>query len=376
MALGDAAPAAALEHGMDGDEPAVLEDPDLGGGDLNLDGTPAGAVGDGVEIAADRDHALVGDPPLEAEDGVERPGRQRLESRLLLGEVLDDNAPGGAVQAAVGDLVEPLGELGVQVTQVAESPGQEEVLADIAERPLDFALGLGAVGPAGLGQVAVVTCQSEELVVVDDAALVDLAEDRGAHPIVEDLLRYAAKRVEGGDMAAQHGGEVLLGDEAGPHHAAVAEHEGEQPDDALGAGLVLEADPEVGEVDLRLAPWRGLEAPLKGGFGGRPDGAQEVGHGGVAAGEAKVTDLAPEPSAGQVGEAADALAEERLERAERRRGWLTRLVGWRLQAARDVGADGLAVAAGTTSDGRDAEALPGEVQDHDELPKGDHRLLP
>jgi hypothetical protein len=37
-------------------------------------------------------------------------------------------------------------------------------------------------------------------------------------------------------VAAQHGGEVLLGDEAGLHHAAVVEHDGEQPDDPLGAG--------------------------------------------------------------------------------------------------------------------------------------------
>ena len=51
--LGDAAPAAALEHGVDGDEPALLEDLDLGGGDLHFDRTAAGAVGDGVEIAAD-----------------------------------------------------------------------------------------------------------------------------------------------------------------------------------------------------------------------------------------------------------------------------------------------------------------------------------
>jgi hypothetical protein len=118
--------------------------------------------------------------------------------------------------------------------------------------------------------------QREELVVVDDAALVDLAEDGGAHAVVEDLLRHAAERLEGGDVAAQHGGEVLLGDEAGPHHAAVAEHEGEQPDDALGAGLVLEADLEVGEVDLRLAPGGVSKRRSKGGSqaGGRCAGSR------------------------------------------------------------------------------------------------------
>ena len=129
---------------------------DLGRGDLDLDRPAAGAVGDGVEVAADRDHALARDAALEAEHGVERPGRQGLEGRLLLGEVLGDDPAGGAVQAAVGDLVEPLAELGVQVVEVAEAAGEEEVLAHVAERPLHLALGLGPVGPAGLGQEAVV----------------------------------------------------------------------------------------------------------------------------------------------------------------------------------------------------------------------------
>ena len=318
----------------------------------------------------------MGDPPLEAEDGVERPGRQQLEGRPLLGEVLDDDAPRGAVQATVSDLVEPLGELSIQVVEVAEGPGQEEVLADVTERPLDLALGFGPVGAAGLGQVAVMARQGEELVVVDDAALVDLAEHGGAHAVVEDLLGHAAEGLEGGDVAAQHGGEVLLGDEAGPHHAAMAEHEGEQPDDALGTRLILEADPEEGEVDLCLAPRRGLKAALEGGSGRRSNNAQEVSHGGVAAGKTEVADLSPQAPAGQVGKAADTFAQKDLERGERRRGWLTGLVGGRLQAARDVGADGLAVVAGTTGYGRDGQALPGEIQDHDELPKGDHRLLP
>ena len=66
VALGDAALAAALEHGMGGDALAVLQDVDLGRGDLDLDGAASGAVGHGVEIAADRDHALARDPALQA----------------------------------------------------------------------------------------------------------------------------------------------------------------------------------------------------------------------------------------------------------------------------------------------------------------------
>ena len=83
----------------------------------------------------------------------------------LLGEVLDDDPPRGAVQAAVGDLVEPLAELGVQVIEVAEAAGEEKALAHVAEGPLHLALGLGPVGPAGLGQEAVVggKCRSLSL---------------------------------------------------------------------------------------------------------------------------------------------------------------------------------------------------------------------
>eukprot|EP00918_Siedleckia_nematoides_P062731 GHVU01136728.1.p1 GENE.GHVU01136728.1~~GHVU01136728.1.p1 ORF type:complete len:211 (-),score=13.97 GHVU01136728.1:30-575(-) len=133
----------------------------------------------------------------------------------------------------------------------------------------------------------------------------------------------------------------------------------------------------MSEVHLRLAPRRGLEAALEGGgLGRRPDGAQEVGHRGVAAGEAEFADLPPEPPARQVGEAPHPLAQEGLEGTERRRGRAAGLVGRRLQAALDVFADGLAVVAGAAGDGRDGQALPGEVQDHDELPKGDHQPLP
>lgn len=163
MALGDAASATALEHGMGGDEPALLQDVDLGGSDLDLDGSPARAVRDGVEIAADRNHTLVGDASLEAKHGVERPGRQPPEGRLLLCKVLHDDAPRGAVQAAIGDLVEPLGELGIQVVQAAETAGEEEVLADVAERPLHLAFGFRPVGTAGFRDEAVVGASARSL---------------------------------------------------------------------------------------------------------------------------------------------------------------------------------------------------------------------
>ena len=235
-------------------------------------------VGHAVEIAADRDHAVAGDAPLEPQHGLERPGRQRLEAGALLGEMLGDDAPGGGVDAHIGDLVEPLAELHVEIVEVAEAAAEEEVLADVAERALDLALRLGPVGLARLRQVAVVAGEVEQGAVVDDvASLGILAAEHGAHAVVEDLLRHAAERLEGGGMAAQQRRQVLMQHEAGPHHAAVAEHQREQPDDPLGAGLVGEHGAEMREVDLRLAARRGLEADLERRRLGRPDVAQEVG---------------------------------------------------------------------------------------------------
>jgi hypothetical protein len=83
------------------------------------------------------------------------------------------------------------------------------------------------------------------------------------HIIVEDLVRHAAQRGEGGQMTAEHGLQILTQDEARPDQAAVAEHEREQPDDPRLARLVSQHQLELGEVDLRLvARWR-LEADLE-----------------------------------------------------------------------------------------------------------------
>lgn len=47
---------------------------------------------------------------------------------------------GGAVNADVGNSVEPADELGVEVFEVAEAAAEEEVLADITEGSLYFPL--------------------------------------------------------------------------------------------------------------------------------------------------------------------------------------------------------------------------------------------
>jgi hypothetical protein len=93
---------------MTGDQLASLEDLDLVGERMHLEDTPARGVGHAIAIAADADHALVGDEPLEPEDGAEWQRWQWLEMRLLLGEGLIDDPSGGRVQPRVGDRVEPV----------------------------------------------------------------------------------------------------------------------------------------------------------------------------------------------------------------------------------------------------------------------------
>jgi hypothetical protein len=93
----------------------------------------------------------------------------------------------------------------------------------------------------------------------------------------------------------------------------VAEHEGEQPDHVLGAGLVGEDGAEMGEVDLRLAARRGLEPDLELRRRRGSDLAQELGEDGVATGVAEIAQFAMQPTAGQLRKTGNALAQIALE---------------------------------------------------------------
>ncbi len=213
--------------------------------------------------------------------------------------------------------------------------------------------------------------------VVDDVAGVGvLAHEHRAHAVVEHLGRHAAQRLERGGVAAQQGLQVLLRHEPGPQHAAVAQHEREQPNHALDPRLVSEHGAEMREVDLSLPARRRLEAHLEARGRAGPDLAQEILHHGIAAAIAEVADLAVQSAAGQIGIGHHALAQVGLERADLGRARLAWLVDWRLQAALDVFAHRLAVEAGAPRDGGHAQPLPMQIQDHDEFPKPDHHRVP
>ena len=251
----------------------------------------------------------------------------------------------------------------VEVVAVAEAATEEEVLADVAERPLDLALGLGAIRFAGLWQVTVMAGELDQCAVVDDVAglgtiLGRLAVDHGFHPVVEDLGRCPAQRLEGGSVAAQHGLHVLLRHEPTPQHAAMPQHQREQPHDPLDARLVGEHRAEMGEVDLRLAARRRLEPHLESRACTWPDAANEDFDRGVAAAKAEITQLPVQPAGRQLGIGSHTRPQIGSERRDLAGlGW-PRLVGGRLKAALDVATDGLAIQARLSSDRRKAQALP------------------
>src|SRR4051794_18024552 len=128
------------------------------------------------------------------------------------------------------------------------------------------------------------------------------------------------------------------------------------------------------EVDLRLLAWRGLEAHLERGRYHWSDPAQQVGHRGIAAFIAPSAEFAVQPSGGEFGNRSHSLAQIGLERAQLGELGLAGTIGRWLETAGNHLAHRLAVEAGAPGDGRNAEALPMQIEDHDNLSQSDHRL--
>jgi hypothetical protein len=359
MAGDDAALATAVQDGMGGDDATLLEDANLVGHAVHFDRATAHGVRHAVEIAVHGHHAVTGDAPLQPQHRLEGSGRQRLQAGAFLGEVLADHAACGGVNAGIGDLVEPLAELVVEVGQVAKAAAEEEVLADVAKRAFHLAFCFRPIGLTGLGQVAVVAGELDQGAVVDDVAgLWVLAHEHGAHAVVEDLGRHAAQRFEGCGVAAQQGLQVLVGHEPAPQHAAMTQHQRKQPDHPLGAGFVGEHGAEMREVDLGLpARWR-FEAHLERRRRNRPDLAQQIGHRRVATAITNRGQLAVQAAAGQLGDCAEPLSQIRLERLKLGDPGLPRAIGRRLEAAGDDLAHRLAVQPSAARNGRYAGTLP------------------
>jgi hypothetical protein len=263
------------------------------------------------------------------------------------------------MQAGVGDVAQPDFELQIEVVEIVEDATEEEILADVPERPLDLALGLRPIGAAGLGQEAVMMRQVAERTVVDDLPVGILADYRGFHTIIQDLARHAAERFEGRLVAREHRLHRLAMGKASPDQTRVAKDHREQPDDMHDARLRCEADAELGEVDLGLLSRQGLEAngkPLA--ATSRAQRANLVAHHAVATCVTASCDFTVQALRRQPRILTEPRPQIRDVYVYDTRPWLPRTIARRLQAPRDVFANRFTVDPRLPSDSGNLQPLP------------------
>jgi hypothetical protein len=120
---------------MDRDQGSILEDAQLIGKRMDFDQPAPGRVRDAVGVAADADHALARDAALQLQHRAERSQRQWPQMLSFFGEGFVDHAQRRGMNSRIGDGIQPMPELGIEIIEIAEGARQEEVLADVAERP-------------------------------------------------------------------------------------------------------------------------------------------------------------------------------------------------------------------------------------------------
>src|ERR1700728_4158632 len=112
---------------------------------------------------------------LEAEHGPVGHEGQGLQRRPFFGEGLIDDPLGRCVHAWVGDRVEPMAELVVEIREISKDSDEKEVLAARTERTLYLSRRLSAIGPAGAGLKAEMAREVDQGAIIDDKPVLILA---------------------------------------------------------------------------------------------------------------------------------------------------------------------------------------------------------
>ena len=130
-----------------------LVDEELVLGDAHRQDVGDVLVGQRIPVALPGDEALDVAQPVEHAGGVVGVARQRPQQRLLLGEQLEARAPAHALERPqVGDGVHPVGELGLEVGEVAEAAPAKEAQRELAKTPLDPGLVVRMPGRQATGE--------------------------------------------------------------------------------------------------------------------------------------------------------------------------------------------------------------------------------
>ena len=221
--------------------------------------------GHGVVGAVDGDVAvLLDDAGLLAGGGIGDRG-QRDETGLLLGEGLVDAAAGGAVHADVGDGVEPLAALLVEVVPGGEGAAGEEVVFEVVEGPFHLAPPFLVPGPPDGGLEAIVLGEGQEGGMPAGLAA-DAAQGDGGLVVIGDAAAEAPVVAEGLLVRPEQGRQALVAEEGHEQAAAEAQDQAEGVHDRL---LLGDQHAVGAPVRLRFLPGPGLEAPEDRGRRGR-----------------------------------------------------------------------------------------------------------
>ncbi len=211
-------------------------EPEIGGvdeelvlGDADREDLGDVVVGDGVAVAVDGDEAVGAADAIEDAGRVVGVERQGPQERALLGEHLQLGPAGLLVRAGVAGGPLPLGELMLQVLDVAETPAVEEASLELPETSFHPRLVVGVAGAAGHRPELVVSGEGEEARVVDGLAPLP-AEYDGLLAVVLARPRGALEPGEGGEVSVHEGVEVAAGEDAVALASGVGEHVGEELD--------------------------------------------------------------------------------------------------------------------------------------------------
>lgn len=168
------------------------------------------------------------------------------------------------MDASIGDLGLPGGQLHVEVVNIVEGPARREVALDVLHARLDLALGLGAI------RLAQTRCKSPvvregiegrvELRPAIPRAIDGAADDHRPHAIVEQRLAAAAEVGEGVLVRGPQVRHAFMQEAFGVPASAEAERHHEDVDLGRNVG---EANRDLAPVDLRLLARAGLEAALR-----------------------------------------------------------------------------------------------------------------
>ena len=131
------------------------------------------------------------------------------------------------VHPHIGDVVEPLASLLIEIRVIGKRPTVDEIVAQVAHRTLDFALGLRAIGSTRARREAPVMREAEKLEIAHERAALQpqVARDHRLHLIEEQLLRDAAELAKRLLESLDQRPHVLAQVKPAPQQARVAEHD-------------------------------------------------------------------------------------------------------------------------------------------------------